>query len=65
MTFTIEIGEAPNMDAYAIGLEHGRRARAKATLEHVAAFSNKMKHKRDEYTKGFLVGLNEKEPAHG
>lgn len=64
MTFTVELGEAPNMDAYANGVLHGRIARAKATLEQIATFTNQMKRKKDDYTKGFVAGLNEKEPPH-
>lgn len=61
----MEIGDAPNMDAYATGLNHGRIARAKTTLDQIAIFTNRMQRKKDDYTKGFLAGLNEKEPAHG
>lgn len=61
MTFKIDVGPPPPMlDPHAVGLEHGRKARIKSTLDTIAKFTKQMERKKDPYTKGFLEGLNEK-----
>lgn len=64
MNIIVEKGPPPSMDAYGVGLEQGRMSRRKLkyTAETIAQFLDKVKHKKDDYTRGFVAGFTEKEP---